>query len=515
MMVQLWDASTKYRFLLDINNVIVKETDRSGLFKALADEISKILQYDRFSINLYEPQSNKLSYFATADGIAPIGINETERPLAKGAIAKAVIRSRKPFIIEDLSKYSFWDSVQAMRNAGLNATMAYPLIVRNRVIGSIHFSFIKGPSKLTELNDFLTDLSRQVAIAVDNMLSYTELKTINEKLKQQKDILLSQTNETQRMGKFYYASNEMKAVMEEINLLAKSDVPVLITGETGTGKDHIAQYIHNLSHRSNSLFVKVNCPALTTSLFESELFGHAKGAYTGAHARRIGRFEMADGGTVFLDEIGALEMSLQAKFLNVIQFRAIERVGESRSINIDFRLISATNKNIEASITDNTFRSDLYYRLNAYALKIPPLRERIDDIPVLVEKLTIDQARSTHRIAPQYTAACIKSMTRYLWPGNVRELKNIVKRFVFMKSGEKITRQDFEAIIGGIRPQKSHKQLTLAEIERQHIIHALTRSGGVVGGPNGAAALLGLPRQTLQYRMKKYKIKPSIERRIF
>jgi len=489
-----WDAATKYRFLLDINNAIVKETNRSGLFKALADEIRKIFHFDRLSINLYESQTNKLSYFATADGISPVGINETERPLAKGAIAKTVIRSGEPFIIEELSKYSFWDSVQAMRAAGLNATMAYPLIVRDRVLGSIHFSFVKAPPHLNELVDFLTDLSKQAAIAVDNMLSYTELKTINEQLKQQKDILLSQTNDTQRMGNFYYTSDAMKAVFEEIRLLAKSDVPVLITGETGTGKDHIAQYIHNLSNRQNALFVKVNCPALTSSLFESELFGHAKGAYTGAHSRRIGRFEMAAGGTVFLDELSELDMSLQAKLLNVIQYGAIERVGESRPINIDFRLISATNKNLEASIHDKTFRSDLYFRLNTYTLQIPPLRERIDDITVLVEKLTADQAQRTHRTAPRYSPACIKAMSCHSWPGNVRELKNLIKRLFLMKSGELITDRDFESIVGEFRPLKSQKQLTLAELERRHIISTLTKSGGVVGGPDGAAALLGVPR---------------------
>ncbi len=502
----VWDTVTKYRLLLEINNAIVKETSRAGLFQALANEISKIFHYDRFSINLYDPETESLSYFATADGIAPAGISKGERPLTKGAIANAVVRSREPLILSDLSSHIYWASVRAMRSAGLNATMAYPLIVRDQVLGSIHFSFTRTPSNMDDLVDFITDLSGQVAIAVDNMLSHTKLQVLNEQLKLQKNYLLSQDQDGSGLGGLFYASQVMKEVMRQADILAKTDVSVLLTGETGTGKDLIARHIHNSSARCDALLVKVNCPALTGTLFESELFGHAKGAFTGALANRVGRFEMADGGTLFLDEIGDLDVGLQAKLLHVLQDGVFERVGDSRPISVDFRLISATNKELDACLLDKSFRSDLYYRLNTVSIHVPPLRERIDDIPILVDQLTTIQAQKTHRAEPQYSASALETMGRYTWPGNVRELKNLVKRLVIMRSGETVTERDIEAIISEVPFEPEQGQMTLAEVERLHIRRTLTRTGGVVGGPHGAAALLGLPRSTLQYRMKKHGI---------
>lgn len=503
-----WASATKYKLILEINNAILKETTRSGLFRSLATEIRKIFHYDRFSINLYHRQKMILTYFDTADGISPAGISEGDRPVHKGAIAGAVIQSRKPLIIDDLSQYSYWESARIMLAAGLKATMAFPLIVRDEVIGTLHFSFVNAPDN-PDLADFLADLSKQVAIAVDNILSYIELKAMNEQLKRQKEYLLAESDHSPVLEDFYYTSPVMRDLMSQVSRLAQSDASVLITGETGTGKDHIARCIHNLSDRREALFVKVNCPALTSTLFESELFGHAKGAFTGAHAQRIGRFEMADGGTIFLDEIGELELPLQAKLLYVLQDRIIERVGDNRSIQIDFRLIAATNKDLSAAIKDKSFRTDLFYRLNTYSLHIPPLRERVEDIPFLIEQLTAEQAAKTHRKPPTFSPSCLDLMRRYAWPGNVRELKNIIKRLVLMAPGDLITSRDFEAIIGQWRTETLAGHLTLAEIEREHILRTLAQTKGAVGGPNGAAAILGLPRQTLQYRMKKYGLTAS------
>lgn len=505
-----WDAAARYRFLLDINNAIIKETTRSGLFKALADEISKIFKYDRFSINLYNPENQSLSYFATAEGISPEGISKEERPLEKGAIANAVIRSREPLIIPDLSTHTYWESARSMLAAGLKATMAYPLVIRNEVLGTIHFSFTSTPPNILELVEFLTELSAQAAIAVANMLAHTELKMRNENLELQKDFLLTEKDDAPGSGEFFFASKTMSEIIRQVDLIADSDVSILITGETGTGKDHIARRIHNASLRRDALFVKVNCPALTTSLFESELFGHSKGAFTGAHEKRIGRFEMADGGTIFLDEIGELESSLQAKLLHVLQDMMFERVGDSRTIRVNYRLISATNKDLKSSISNKSFRSDLYYRLNTVSIHVPPLRERLDDIPMLVKQLTLLQSQRTHRPAPQYSESSLEALRRYHWPGNVRELKNLVKRIVIMRPGEIITGPDVDAMIGTFMPMEERENLTLAEAERRHIEKILARTGGMVGGSRGAAALLGIPRSTLQYRMKKHGINPAV-----
>ena len=297
-----WNLETRYRILLSINNAIITQTSREKLFEALATEIRKHFRYDRLSINLYDPGAKSLSYFAAADGISPAGISSKgSRPLAKGSIAQMVINSRNPVIIEDLNRFEDLPSVVSMLDSGLTATMAFPLLVRGRVLGTVHFSFRNRPDDIHELAEVLTDVSNQVAIAVDNMLNYVELARLNENLERQKRFLMVNADEAYHQDHFFYVSPAMVEIMNQIELVADTDASVLIVGETGTGKDYLARTIHNLSSRRDHLFVKINCPALTSSLIESELFGHGKGAFTGANALRIGRFEMADRWTVFLD----------------------------------------------------------------------------------------------------------------------------------------------------------------------------------------------------------------------
>jgi transcriptional regulator with GAF, ATPase, and Fis domain len=503
------DTAARYRLLLRINNAVITETTRDGLFKALAAEISKILTYDRFSINLHMPETKSLAYFAAAAGIAPEGITEEYRPITKGAIASAVIRSREPLIIPDLSTHTYWASVRSMIKAGLNATMAFPLIVRDQVIGTIHFSFRDCPQRMNELASFLAELSDQVAIAVDNMMAYTRLQAVNESLTSRNEYLMSHANGKDEMGEFFFISPPMVEVMLHAKAVAATDASILISGETGTGKDRVARYIHRMSPRRDALFVKVDCPALTPTLFESELFGHAKGAFTGAHALRVGRFELADRGTVFLDEIGALAVPLQAKLLNILQDKAFERVGDNKRIKTDFRIIAATNHDLNQAIQNGDFRSDLYFRLNAISLHLPPLRERPEDIPLLVEKLSEIQARDTHRPKPVYADSALREMQRYPWPGNVRELKNLVKRMVILPPADVITNLHIRSIMDSMGGPNARSSVTLADAERLHIEKTLTMTRGRVGGEKGAAAILDVPRSTLQYRLRKYKIDPS------
>ena len=501
-----WNTATRYQLLLTINNAIVSASTRRGVFAAIAQSLRDIFHFDRLSINLYDEKTHSLSYFAAAEGISPTEISEDYRPLAKGAIASAVIRSREPFILSDLSAHTYWPSVNSMKAAGLNATLAFPLIVRDKVKGTLHLSYTKAPDHFEEMITFLSEVSSRIAIAVDHMMTYTRLKHINAQLRRQKEFLASQTRLSEDFHEFIYASQTMAALVRQAKMVANTDVSVAITGETGTGKGLIAQFIHQVSNRKDGLFVKVNCPALNSALFESELFGHAKGAFTGAQTNRVGRFEMADKGTIFLDEIGELTVDLQAKLLQVIQDKAIEKVGESRSKKIDFRLISATNKDLEVAINNNAFRSDLYYRLNTLTINVPPLRERLEDIPVLVEKLAAKQSAEWNVPPPMFSKSCLRAMQRYAWPGNVRELKNVVKRLIILRPGETITAAEIQAQSIGGSNSKRPQHMTLAEVERQHILNTLRDTGGVVGGAKGAAALLGIPRQTLQYRMKKYGI---------
>ena len=302
-----WNTKAKYELLLDITNAIITQTNRDDLFSALAGELKKVVAYDRMSVYIFDPKEQALSYFATANGVVPLGMeNPNGRPLDRASLAQQAINTRQPLIIEDLATATNFSTVPAMIKAGLRATMAFPLLVRKRVLGTLHLSFCKTPDDFQELAGVLTDLSRQVAIAIDNMWAHTRLRDLSTSLEKQKRYLQKQAHQDYLQEKFVFGSEQMAGIMREVTLIANSDAPVLITGETGTGKDYLAHYIHNSSPRRDNLLVKINCPALASSLFESELFGHSRGAFTGAHENRIGRFEMAEGGTIFLDEIGRL-----------------------------------------------------------------------------------------------------------------------------------------------------------------------------------------------------------------
>ncbi|MCP4757753.1 MAG: sigma-54-dependent Fis family transcriptional regulator [Proteobacteria bacterium] len=506
-----WNSETRYKILLTINNSAITKVTREDLFQALAAELRKYFAYDRLSINLYDDKFQTISYFASADGIHPKGISSNDlRPLEKGTIARMVIESGQPVVVGNLEDYSDYASVKSMLKSGLTATLAFPLTIHHRILGSIHFSFKKEPADFSELTTVLTEVSQQITLAVDNMLSYTTLVKENTNLVREKNFLLADSDSTGEPDHYFYASNAMAEVVNLVQQTADTDLSVLITGETGTGKDYLARHIHKLSSRRDRLFVKINCPALTPSLFESELFGHKKGAFTGADAQRIGRFEMADEGTIFLDEVGELPLALQAKLLHVLQDKRFERVGESVPIAVDFRTIAATNRDMEADIPNGQFRKDLYYRLNAVNIHVPPLRERPEDIPHLVENLTGLQAREMNRPAPTYSEKALKNLGRYHWPGNVRELKNIVHRLVILKPGERLTDSDVDKITN-IAPQSETEAeiTTLADAERRHIEQALIKCRGVVSGKKGAARLLGLPRSTFQYRLKKHGLEPN------
>lgn len=500
------DTTSRYRLLLEINNAIVKHTDRNSLFQALATEIRKIFPYDRFSINIYDPATKSLSYFSTAEGVSHHGLEGENRPLEKGAIAREVIRSRRPLIIPDLNQRSYWASVRSMIQAGLAASMAFPLITRGRVLGSIHYSFIEKPEDFQGLSTFLSEFADVVAVAVENMLAHTRLQDMNKNLVQQKHYLQEETEDSYSPDSFFYTSPKMAEVMRQTELMASSDASVLILGETGTGKEFVARHLHRESHRRDALLVKVNCPALSASLFESELFGHAKGAFTGAERKRVGRFEMAQGGSLLLDEIGELPLHLQAKLLHVLQDKRFERVGDSQTIEVDFRVIAATNRDLEEAVRNNEFRSDLYYRLNTVSIHLPPLRERREDIPLLIRRLTELQASRTYREPPFFSPEALERLQQHHWPGNVRELKNLVKRLLILRPGQTIGGPDIQNFLEPGQPVAAGKALTLAEVERQHIERVLTQTGGVLGGDRGAAVLLGVPRSTLQYRIKKHGI---------
>ena len=304
------------------------------------------------------------------------------------------------------------------------------------------------------------------------------------------------------------SSPALEAVLEGVKRVAPTSSTVLIQGETGTGKELIARAIHNISPRCGRPFVKLNCAAIPTGLLESEMFGHEKGAYTGAIAQRIGRFELAHRGTVFLDEIGEIPLELQPKLLRVLQEREFERLGSTRTMRTDARLIAATNRDLEALVSEQKFRSDLYYRLNVFPVRVPALRERPDDIPLLVRHFVQQFSRRMNRSVDTIPSETMTTLVRYHWPGNIRELQNVIERAVILSSGSVLKVPTDELRIRTDAPtvsdhSKGSLRASLNDAERQEIVATLEKTNWKVAGPNGAAALLGMNRSTLQSRMQK------------
>jgi formate hydrogenlyase transcriptional activator len=311
----------------------------------------------------------------------------------------------------------------------------------------------------------------------------------------------------QNLGNMVGASQQFNDVLRAIKIVAPTDAAVLIHGETGTGKELVARAIHDSSSRSKRPFIKVNCAAIPATLLESELFGHEKGAFTGAFAQQLGRFELAHQGTLFLDEIGEIPLELQSKLLRALQEQEFERLGSSRTIRVDVRIIAATNRNLKAMIDENRFRADLYYRLNVFPLHVPALRDRREDIPMLTRYFVQRYARRMGRNIETIPACALAALTNYDWPGNIRELQNVVERSVILSNGPELYVDMAELSSRPVAPTASGRTPILSgENERDLILRALEDARGMVGGPNGAAARLGLPRTTLQARMRKYNI---------
>jgi formate hydrogenlyase transcriptional activator len=354
-----------------------------------------------------------------------------------------------------------------------------------------------------------------VAIAVENAMAYGRIAELTDKLAREKvyleDEIRSELNFEEIIGK----SEALRTVLQQVETVAPTDSTVLICGETGTGKELIARAIHDLSSRAKNAFVKLNCAAIPTGLLESEMFGHERGAFTGAIAQRIGRFELASRGTVFLDEIGEIPLELQPKLLRVLQEREFERLGSSRTLKSDARLIAATNRDLAEMVADHEFRADLFYRLNVFPILVPPLRERRDDIPLLVRHFALQFARRMNRAIDTIPSETMNVLVAYHWPGNIRELQNLVERAVILSTGpvlnvplNDLRSQPHTAVPTNAPTSEKHRKIeTLEDVERRHVLETLDATDWVVGGPKGAAVLLGLKRSTLQVRMEKLGIR--------
>lgn len=499
--------------------------ERTVFFRHLARQFRKHFSYDRLCINLYDAEREVLTLFTAADGTVVESI--TNNRITRNTVASLVIASRKPIVITDLSAHNFESKPHPLASVGLNATIAVPLILKKEVIGSLHLSFATQPEDTVEILNFLVELCPTLTLFIFAVLADEKLESLRTG-KTQLDKPFDVPFETRLVN-----TQDMARTMSTVHKMSPLDIPLLITGETGTGKSMLARYIHQCSPRRAANFVKVNCPSLVSTLFESEMFGHTKGAFTGANAKRMGRVEMAHKGTLFLDEIAELSPDMQCKLLQIFEEKSFERVGESHQQYVDLRLISATNVHISEALAAKRLRQDLYYRLASVVIAMPALRERKNDIvPLLLHFLTKfeGQYAAPHTLVP---AESMEVLHSYAWPGNIRELRNVANHLVLHSMDRALTPQAVRDILqespasapalapvvpsqpfaahsstpSTPSPSPASDLMTLRENERAYIESVIARAHGKLSGPQGAAALLGMPRSTLQHRMRKLGIR--------
>jgi formate hydrogenlyase transcriptional activator len=381
-------------------------------------------------------------------------------------------------------------------------------LAHGRAIGVLSVGSLKEDALSPEDIDLLVQVAQQIALAADNAMAYREIEKLKNKLTEEKLYLEDEIRTEGNFEEIIGESPALRQILSQIERVAPTDSTILIRGETGTGKELIARAIHNLSSRRSRTLVKVNCAAIPMGLLESELFGHEKGAFTGAIAQRIGRFELAHQGTLFLDEVGDIPLELQPKLLRVLQEQQFERLGSTRTQQVDVRLVAATNCDLEKMVADKQYRSDLYYRLNVFPVTIPPLRERPEDIPLLVRFFAQRFARRMKKPIESIPAKTSEALTRYHWPGNVRELENVIERAVILSRDTELEVPFTELKIAPepavtVKREPVPNSSALQDVEREHILQVLEETKWLVAGPSGAAAKLGMKRTTLQAKMRK------------
>ena len=388
-----------------------------------------------------------------------------------------------------------------MKAAGLQSVCCIPLVTRNGKFGTLNVGSADADAFSEEDVTLLGQTSAQIAIAVENARAYQQVTRLNARLADEKQYLERELH--QEFADIVGKGPALRSVLKAVKTVAPTDTTVLLLGETGTGKELIARAIHDHSPRRERTFVRMNVAALPASLFESELFGHEKGAFTGATASRTGRFELAHRGTLFLDEVGDIPGEVQPKLLRALQEREFERLGSTRTQKVDVRVVAATNRDLERMVEDGSFRSDLFYRLNVFPIRIPPLRERVEDISALAKHFAEKSARRLGRPMPSISDAQMNALKGWDWPGNIRELQNVIERAVIVSAGPSL-----EVPLQELQPKARQaapgsKPATYHDTERETILGALRASGGVIGGPSGAAARLGLKRTTLMSKMRR------------
>lgn len=495
-----------FRILVAITNAVLSRLDIDELVSEVAKEIHRYFRIDAISVVLRSNRKGKLNIYSTHYLDASHPVHDQSEVDEAGTLTERVFKSKEMLLLnlhehDPLAPYEkmlfeMWDNK-------IQTLCLLPLMSGNTLLGVLKLAQCDEKVFTTTNLKLLRQIAERVSIAIDNALAYREIQRLKERLVDENLALTEQLNNVEsEFGEIIGRSEAMNSVLKQVEMVAQSDSTVLILGETGTGKELIARAIHNLSGRNSRRMVKMNCAAMPAGLLESDLFGHERGAFTGASAQRIGRFELADKSSLFLDEVGDMPVELQPKLLRVLQEQEFERLGSNKLIHTDVRLIAATNRDLKQMVADREFRSDLYYRLNVFPIHLPPLRERPDDIPLLVKAFTFKIARRLGRNIDSIPAETLRLLSRMEWPGNVRELENVIERAVLLTRGSVLQLSlpemsiEPEPLAAEVLPEEG-------EDEYQLIVRVLKESNGVVAGPKGAAQRLGLKRTTLLSRMKR------------
>ncbi|HEY6347503.1 MAG TPA: sigma 54-interacting transcriptional regulator [Bryobacteraceae bacterium] len=517
-------AQERLQLLLDLTNRVVSKLDLRELLQEITESVRQVMQGDGVGVALPDPETGQLRLYAFDHP----GRDEKKKDEPMLECIESAFRRGK---CVNLSKEEIACEPKLL-DAGHKSLCLLPLKSRGRVLGVFGVAEARENAFTEDDLSFLGRIADQIALAVDNALAYQEISQLKDRLSQEKVYLESEIRSELGFEDIVGKSEALRRVLSEIETVAPADSTVLIYGETGTGKELIARAVHNLSSRKANAFVKLNCAAIPTGLLESELFGHERGAFTGAITQRVGRFELAHRGTMFLDEIGEVPLDLQPKLLRVLQEREFERLGSTRTMKTDARLIAATNRDLKAMVDEQRFRSDLYYRLNVFPIAVPALRERPEDIPLLVRHFVQQFSQRNNRAIDTIPSETMEALVHYSWPGNIRELQNVIERAVIVTKGPVLSVPVADLKAADLKaadlksngsakpvpaqrerlqdmPQHERLQDTLDETERGEILRALEQSNWVVAGPSGAATRLGMKRSTLQVRMQKLGIRLS------
>jgi len=499
-------SQERLELILELTNQAVSNLELHELLRAISSSVRRVMRSDAAAIMLPEPEGKHLLVYALDFPEKKGHFAEAALVPIEGTLPGQAFRTGKPSVVNRLGpEMVSAEMYEKALSEGVHSFCDVPLISRNRVLGILGVARREENTFDEKEVSLLTQVANQVAMGLENALAFGEIAELKDRLAQEKLYLENEIWGDIDFEGIVGQSSALRHVLELVETVAPSDSTVLLLGETGTGKERIARAIHDRSRRRNRTFVKLNCAAIPTGLLESELFGHERGAFTGAISQKVGRLELADSGTLFLDEVGDIPAEIQPKLLRALQEREFERLGSTQTKKVDVRLIAATNRDLEAMIENREFRSDLYYRLNVFPIRIPPLRERPEDIPLLVRYFTQKYGRQMEKQIESIPAATLKKLSEWHWPGNVRELENFIERSVILTRGTALQVPVSElsrsgASVDGMGARQAH--------EREEILRVLKQTNGRVSGPEGAATRMGLKRTTLISRMKKLGIDP-------